>query len=129
MRKSEQVSYFANRLHISSGGAAQPMDEQESNFLGMLSAFVIGSLIGAGIMALFAPQSGDETRDMLKSKGRDLKDAAVETTSKTGKVVGDITQQAVDRATNVFRRGKDLGEDYKSNVEQEAKSKSIQFGK
>ncbi len=105
------------------------MDDRESTFLGMLSAFVIGSLIGAGIMALFAPQSGSETRDLLISKGRDLKDAALETTSKTGKVVGDMTQQAVDRATNVFRRGKDLGEDYKSNVEQEAKSKSIQFGK
>ncbi len=103
------------------------MDNEESSFMGLLSAFVIGSLIGAGIMALFAPQSGEETRDMLKSKGRDLKDAALETTSKTGKVVGDITQQAVDRATNVFRRGK---EEYnKSNVEQEAKSKSIQFGK
>ncbi len=105
------------------------MDNEESSFLGMLSAFVIGSIIGAGLMALFAPQSGTETRDMLASKGRDLKDAALETTSKTGKVVGDITQQAVDRATNVFRRGKDLSEGYKGNVEQEAKSKSIQFGK
>jgi hypothetical protein len=44
-------------------------------------------------------------------------------------MVEDLTHQAVDRATNVFRRGKDLGEGYKSNVEQEAKSKSIQFGK
>lgn len=105
------------------------MDNEESNFLGLLSAFVIGSLIGAGLMALFAPQSGEETRDMLKSKGRDIKDAAVETTSKTTKVVGDITQQAVDRATNVFRRGKGAEEYNKSNVEQEAKSKSVQFGK
>jgi gas vesicle protein len=105
------------------------MDNQESSFIGILSAFVIGGLIGAGIMALFAPQSGSETRDMLMSKGQDLRDTALETTSKTGKVVGDITQQAIDRASNVIHRGKDLGDGYKSNVEKEAKSKSVQFGK
>jgi gas vesicle protein len=105
------------------------MDNQESSFIGILSAFVIGGLIGAGIMALIAPQSGSETRDLLMSKGQDFRDNALETTSKTGKMVGDITQQAVDRATNVLRRGKEMGDGYKSNVEEEAKSKSVQFGK
>ncbi len=43
-----------------------------------LSGFVIGGLVGAVVALLFAPQSGEETRTMIKEKSIELKDKAVE---------------------------------------------------
>ena len=43
---------------------------------GYLAAFAIGAALGAGIALLYAPRSGRETRDLLASKARDLKDKA-----------------------------------------------------
>lgn len=105
------------------------MDEQQSNVWSLLSALAIGGLIGAGIMAILAPQSGRETRDYLVEKGQELKDKAFKATNQTGKSLGELTQRAVDRAGNLFRKGEDISENYKSNIEKEAKSKSVQFGK
>lgn len=104
------------------------MENRQMNLWSLLSAFAIGGLIGAGVMAILAPQSGTETRELLMNKGQQLKDRALKTTNQTGKMIGDFTQQAMDRATNVFRHGQDIAEGYKSNIEEEAKSKSVQFG-
>lgn len=105
------------------------MDDRQDNVWSLLSAFAIGGLVGAGIMAILAPQSGRDTRDYLLQKGQALKDKAFKATNETGKSLGDLTHQAVDRANKIFRRGEDIGETYKSNIEKEAKSKSVQFGK
>lgn len=104
------------------------MTEDDSDLLTILLAFVIGGLVGAIVMAIFAPQSGQETRGFIRSKSMDLKDKAVGTTTQTGKAVSELVSGARDRATNLFRRGQDLGESVKSNIEQESKSKSVQFG-
>lgn len=104
------------------------MNDKDSNFITIMLAFVIGGVVGAAVMAIFAPQSGQETRGYIRSKSMDLKDKAVGTTTNTGKAVGELVQGARDRATNLFRRGEDMAESVKSNIEQEAKSKSKQFG-
>lgn len=104
---------------------------RDSNAWSTVVAFVMGGLIGAGLMALFAPQSGRDTRDFLSEKSRVIKDKAVETAEKTsnrtGKAVGELTQRAKDRANTLLSRGKEVAEEYKSNIEEEAKSKSVQF--
>lgn len=38
--------------------------------------FLAGSFVGAAVALLFAPRSGEETRELLASKGRKLKDQA-----------------------------------------------------
>jgi gas vesicle protein len=43
---------------------------------GGIGGFFIGLLIGAGAALLFAPQSGEETRDQLRDRGRKLRDDA-----------------------------------------------------
>ena len=43
---------------------------------GFLAVFAIGALAGAGIALLYAPRSGEETRELIAAKGRDLKDKA-----------------------------------------------------
>ena len=39
-----------------------------------LSAFLLGLGVGVGIGMLFAPKSGQETRDMIKNKANDSAD-------------------------------------------------------
>ena len=46
---------------------------------GYLAAFAIGAVLGAGIALLYAPRSGQETRDLLIKKGNELKGKAEET--------------------------------------------------
>lgn len=105
------------------------MNNRDTNWWFVVSALAIGGLIGAAVMVLMAPQSGRKTRALLMSKGQEFKGRAIDTSTNTGKKVGAMTQRAVDQATNFFRHGKDMGENIKSNIEEEAKSKSVQFWK
>ena len=43
---------------------------------GGLGGFLFGLLVGAGAALLFAPQSGEETRQVLKDRSRQLRDDA-----------------------------------------------------
>ncbi len=45
---------------------------------GFLAVFAIGALAGAGIALLYAPRSGEETRELIAAKGRELKDKATD---------------------------------------------------
>lgn len=63
--------------------------------LGLISAFVGGALVGAGIAILFAPEKGTETRArikaLLKSKGIDFSDDEVE------KLVEQISEETEEK--------------------------------
>jgi gas vesicle protein len=43
---------------------------------GGLGSFVLGALVGAGLALLFAPQSGEDTQEEIKSRALKLKDVA-----------------------------------------------------
>jgi gas vesicle protein len=43
-----------------------------------LAVFAIGALAGAGIALLYAPRSGEETRNLIAAKGRELKGKATD---------------------------------------------------
>ena len=45
---------------------------------GGLGSFVLGALVGAGLALLFAPQSGEETQEEIKTKALKFKDVAQE---------------------------------------------------
>lgn len=81
-------------------------------------AFMLGGLVGASLMVLLAPQSGEETRSLLAKKGQGLV-----------KTVGNSSEELVNDLSQRIGRGRMAMEDYKSNVEGEAKSKSVQFGR
>lgn len=68
-----------------------------------LSAFLLGLGVGVGIGMLFAPKSGQETRDMLRSK-------AGEGSEYLKQRSGEIRQTAtdwVDRSRDALNRQKD----------------------
>ena len=55
------------------------MMSNNSNDLGtFLAGFIIGGLVGAAAALLTAPQSGEETRVLIRDKSIELKDMAVE---------------------------------------------------
>ena len=47
-----------------------------NEFGSFLAGFLIGGLVGAAVSLLLAPQSGEETRTLIKSKSIELKDKA-----------------------------------------------------
>ena len=52
------------------------MSEKDSDFGAYLAGFIIGGLIGAATALLLAPQSGEETRTMIRDKSIEIKDRA-----------------------------------------------------
>jgi len=55
------------------------MDDSKG-IVGFLTGFVLGGLIGLAVGILLAPQAGEETRDVLRDKGIELKSRAEELT-------------------------------------------------
>jgi gas vesicle protein len=59
------------------------MGDSNSDFSAFLAGFVIGGLVGAATALLMAPQSGEETRTIIREKSIELKDKAGETAAET----------------------------------------------
>lgn len=66
----------------------------------VFSAFLIGFVVGAGVALLFAPQSGEETREWISDGAR-----------KGYKQASRAVEDAMDRGAEVVQRGRDLASD------------------
>jgi len=55
----------------------------KSNFGSFLMGFTVGALAGAIVSLLMAPQTGEETRQIIKEKTIELKDKGTETYEET----------------------------------------------
>lgn len=53
------------------------MSDNSGEFGSFLAGFLIGGLVGAATALLLAPQSGEETRNVIKTKSIELKDKAM----------------------------------------------------
>lgn len=74
----------------------------------IFTAFAIGIGIGAVAGILFAPQSGEETRDYILKGARDGFDGAVD----TGKEYARRTQEGVNQAKEYARNAVETGKGY-----------------
>ena len=54
------------------------MSDNNNDFFTFFAGMVIGGLVGAAAALLLAPQSGEETRTLIRDKSIELKDKAVE---------------------------------------------------
>ncbi len=55
------------------------MASDHDEFGAFLVGFIVGGLTGAVVSLLFAPQSGEETRALIRDKSIELRDAASQT--------------------------------------------------
>jgi gas vesicle protein len=72
-----------------------------------ISAFVVGLGVGAAIGVVFAPRSGDDTREYILENAKDGVDRAVA----TGQKLVQRARQGVDEAKGLVRQAKKVGED------------------
>lgn len=79
------------------------MSQENNNPISFLAGAVLGGAVGAALALLFAPQSGKETRKMLKDKAKD--------------VGADIKEFKDDIGPKIRDFSEDLGPKFKSAKE------------
>jgi gas vesicle protein len=76
---------------------------QQGNGGGMFVAFIAGAIAGAAVALLFAPATGEETREFLNQRAREGKDRASEA-ARQGR---EIINKQRDNLTTAFDRARD----------------------
>jgi gas vesicle protein len=85
----------------------------KDNSGGMMVAFVVGALAGAAVALLFAPASGEETREFLGQKAREGKDKARDAMDQGREYYRsqrDTLVTAVERGREAFQQARDRGD-------------------
>jgi gas vesicle protein len=59
--------------------------------------FVIGAVTGVVLGLLFAPRPGEETRQILKEKARDIKEQVTEAVKKVRGSVAEVAKRAQEK--------------------------------
>ena len=68
-------------------------DQATFRMSGPLTAFLIGAAVGAGVALLYAPYSGEETRQLLARRSRDIKDRVSGAVGATKEAIRDQLQR------------------------------------
>ena len=97
------------------------MGEKNGDFGAFLAGFLIGGLVGASAALLLAPQSGDETRTLIRDKGIELYDQMEQSVRDTYTKAEKFTEDAIARGDDLQRRGRVILEEQKEAVEEAAK--------
>lgn len=103
-------------------------DRGSGDFGSFMSGLLMGGLIGSAIALLMAPQSGEETREMLKEKGVEIKDKTSESldaaykraeiTARDARVRADELNALVrERADELKGKGQEVLEEQRSRIE------------
>ncbi len=80
-------------------------------FGAFLIGFIIGGLTGAAIALIMAPQTGEETRAVLRDRAIELRDKAQETAQVAREQVGSTASEVRSRATDVASKAKASAEE------------------
>jgi len=86
------------------------MAHDDSSAGTIIIAFVLGTLTGAAVALLMAPQSGEETRRKIGDKAREGADKAREVADKARDVAGqgrDLWNRQRDTIANAIERGRE----------------------
>jgi gas vesicle protein len=85
------------------------MDEDYGGVGAFLSGFLMGALVGGAVALLFAPQSGEETRLIIKDKSIEIKD-------KSSEKAGEYAQKTKESAASLQQRGQVVLEEQKARL-------------
>jgi gas vesicle protein len=78
------------------------------NGAGILMAFIAGAAVGAAVALLFAPATGEETREYLGQRAREGKDRAADAARQGRDLLNrqrENFNNAFERARNQFQAG------------------------
>jgi gas vesicle protein len=91
-------------------------------FGAFLVGFVVGGLTGAVVALLFAPQTGEETRALIKDKSIELRDKAQLTAEEAYARAEQAAKDARHRAEELTHEARARAEQLASEVRERGKS-------
>jgi gas vesicle protein len=91
-------------------------------FGAFLVGFIVGGLTGAVVALLFAPQSGEETRALIKDKSIELRDKASHTAEEALARAEAAAQEARARADELAKQLKERGHAVYEDVRERGKT-------
>lgn len=103
---------------------------QKSDFGAFLTGFFVGGLIGAAAAMLFAPQSGQETREQLVHKASELTEqatkAAEEARERAEKAIAEAREKLNEATQELQARAKELQDQGRVLLEERQKGKKVE---
>ncbi len=90
---------------------------ERDEFSAFLIGFIIGGLTGAAISLILAPQSGEETREILRDRAIELRDKAQETAQVAREQVGSTAGEVRNRAGELAQRGQVIVEEQRNRLQ------------
>src|SRR5512139_1058292 len=104
------------------------MSERDGDFGAFLAGFVIGGLVGAAVALILAPQSGEETRTLIRDRSIELKDMAAEK-AETARIkaeaaaaeararADELAKLTQSKAAELKKKGQEVYQAQKSKIE------------
>ncbi len=97
------------------------MSSERDEFGAFLVGFIVGGLTGAVVSLLFAPQSGEETRALIRDKSIELRDKAADTAeealARAEAAAAEARVRAEELAKQARMRAEDLAKDMRARGE------------
>jgi gas vesicle protein len=101
------------------------MSSDSDEFGSFLVGFIVGGLTGAVVSLLFAPQSGEETRALIRDKSIELRDQASDTAeaalARAEAAAAEARARAEELAKVARARAEELAKDMRARGEEFAK--------
>jgi gas vesicle protein len=99
-------------------------DEREGGGIsGFITGLAIGTLAGAALAMILAPQTGEDTRDLLVAKAREAGERARDTAGDAGDLLArgrQIVAEAKARIDGAIAEGKDAASRQRSTLEDQS---------
>ncbi len=93
-----------------------------SDFGAFMTGLIIGGLVGAGASLLMAPQSGEETRELLRDRGIELRDRADEEVRELRKRAEDTLSDMREQVEELQVQAKQTIDDARAKLEKASNS-------
>ena len=88
-----------------------------------LSGVVVGVIAGAVVGILMAPQSGDETREMVRKQADELSEKVKESSRQLLESSRDLLEQGKGQVAGAIQRGREAAESVRKTVASEVAKK------
>jgi gas vesicle protein len=82
-----------------------------------LTGFLLGTVVGAAVALLLAPQSGEDTRELIRDRGIELKGRATDLTDTGRKRAEELAEDARRRAEEARERGRLVLEEQRNRLQ------------